>query len=78
MDPAVGMGIELNSYDMRYSPEEADTVLRPYRIAKECGCKFYLGSDAHHPQGLDEAIPLFQKGVEALGLQESDKYHIPQ
>lgn len=75
---AAGLGIEINADDMKYAPEEADVVLRPYRIAKECGCKFYLGSDAHHPDGLDAAIPLFCKGIEALGLEESDKYHIPQ
>ncbi len=74
---AAGLGIEINASDMRYSAEEADTVLRPYRIAKECGCKFYLGSDAHHPNELDEAVLLFRKGIDALGLQESDKYHIP-
>lgn len=75
---AVGLGIELNAGDMKYSDEEADVVLRPFRIAKECGCKFYLGSDAHHPDELDSAIPLFRKGIDALGLQESDKYHIPR
>ena len=73
----VGLGIEINAYDMRYSPEEEDVVLRMFRIAKECGCKFYLGSDAHHPNNLEEAIPFFQKAIDALGLQESDKYHIP-
>ncbi len=75
---AAGLGIELNADDMKYAPEEADAVLRPYRIARECGCKFYLGSDAHHPDGLEGALAFFQKGVAALGLQESDKYHIPQ
>lgn len=75
---AAGLGIELNACDMKYAPEEESTVLRPYRIAKECGCKFYLGSDAHHPQELEGALPYFKKAVDALGLQESDKYHIPQ
>ncbi|MBR6552918.1 MAG: hypothetical protein IKT89_08795, partial [Clostridia bacterium] len=45
----LGVGIELNSADMKFNEKEADIILRPYRIAKECGCKFYLGSDAHHP-----------------------------
>lgn len=72
----VGVGIELNASDMGYAPEEADIVLRPYKIAKEKGCKFYMGSDAHHPQGLDIAKSRFEKGVEALGLSEEDKFVI--
>lgn len=70
----LGVGIEINSCSMLYTPEEADTVLKIYRIAKECGCKFYLGSDAHHPQELDRAPKLFQKAVDALSLTETDKH----
>ncbi len=70
----VGVGIELNSCSMMYAPEEADTVLKVYRIAKECGCKFYLGSDAHHPSELDRAPDLFRKAIDALGLTEADKH----
>jgi ATP-dependent DNA helicase RecQ len=33
----LGVGIEINSCSMMYTPEEADTVLKMYRIAKECG-----------------------------------------
>jgi len=71
---ARGVGIELNSSDMSYAPREAETVLRPYRIAKACGCKFYLGSDAHHPAGLDEAPEIFERAVTALDLHEDDKF----
>lgn len=73
---AVGVGIELNSDDMRFTPEEADTVLRPYRIAKECGCKFYLGSDAHAPRDLDAARDIFTRAVALLDLKEEDKFVI--
>ena len=72
----LGVGIELNSSDMKYGDEEADTVLRPYRIAKDCGCKFYLGSDAHHPKSLDAAPAIFRRAVEHLDLQEDQKFHI--
>jgi len=72
----LGVGIELNSYDMNFSEEEADVVLRPYRIAKKCGCKFYCGSDAHHPDSLDKAKPIFQRAVDMLGLTENDKFRI--
>ena len=72
----VGVGIELNSSDMGYKDHERDYVLRPYRIAKEHGCKFYLGSDAHHPAGLDAAKERFLRGIEDLGLTEDDKFII--
>ncbi len=72
----LGVGIELNSYDMNFAEEETDVVLRPYRIAKECGCKFYLGSDAHHPDALDGAKAVFERAVDLLELTEEDKFVI--
>lgn len=39
----IGVGIELNATDMSFAEDEADTVLRMFRIAKKEGCKFYLG-----------------------------------
>lgn len=73
---ALGVGIELNQTDMDFSDEETDIVLRPFRIAKGCGCKFYFGSDAHHPQELDSAKAIFERAVALLGLEESDKFVI--
>jgi len=52
-------------------------VLRPYKIAIECGCKFYLGSDAHTVAGLERAIPEFEKMIDLLGLTEDQKYTVP-
>ena len=72
----LGAGIELNACDLMFSDKEAETVLRPYRIAKKCGCKFYLGSDAHHPTELDAAKELFEKAVTLLDLKETDKFVI--
>lgn len=69
-----GVGIELNSDDMKFKDSEAKTVLRPYRIAKDVGCKFYMGSDAHHPKGLDEAKMYFERAIDLLGLTEDDKF----
>ncbi len=71
-----GAGIELNSYDMAFKPEEADTVLRIYRIAKQEKCKFYMGSDAHHPDALLKAPAVFERAIDLLGLTEDDKFHI--
>ena len=70
----LGVGIELNKGDLQWAQEEPDILLRPYRIAKKCGCKFYLGSDAHKPEELDTAIPYFQWGVDVLELTEEDKF----
>ena len=67
----LGVGIEIN---MSYPDEERDTVLRPFRIAKEEGCKFYLGSDAHHPGGLDNARKKFERVIDDLELTEEDKF----
>lgn len=72
----LGCGIELNGTDMKFADSEADTVLRIFRIAKGCGCKFYLGSDAHHPAKFDEVVATFERAVDLLDLQESDKFHI--
>ena len=72
----VGVGIELNMFDMKYSDEEKDIILRPFRIAKECGCKFYLGSDVHHPEEYDDFFATFERAITDLELTEDDKFHI--
>ena len=70
----LGCGIELNHSDMSFKDEEADSVLRMFRIAKECGCKFYLGSDAHHPSTFASTDRIFSRAIDLLGLEESDKF----
>ena len=72
----VGVGIEINADDMKFSDEEAETVLRMYRIAKAQGCKFYMGSDSHHPSGLDTAKKYFERAIDMLELTEDDKFRI--
>ena len=72
----LGCGIELNASDMQYAEDEAEAVLRPFKIAKQCGCKFYFGSDAHHAPRFDIAKGIFEKTVDQLGLCESDKFVI--
>lgn len=71
---ALGVGIELNSGDFGFSDGDADTVLRIFRTAKACGCKFYLASDAHHPDGLDNAKERFERAITLLELEETDKF----
>ncbi len=72
----VGVGIELNSGDMKFSDEEADIVLRMFRIAKAMGCKFYCGSDAHHPNSFDKAKDIFERAIDKLDLSEKDRFYI--
>ena len=72
----LGVGIELNRDGMKFPDELADTYLRMFRIAKECGCKFYIGSDSHNPTGFAEAKPTFERAIDLLGLTEDDKFHI--
>lgn len=71
-----GIGIEINAGDFKFTDNEAETVLRMFKIAKEYGCKFYLGSDAHHNSQLVNALPFFEKAINMLCLEESDKYTI--
>lgn len=73
---SLGCGIELNQSDMSFDECEADAVLRMFRIAKRCGCKFYLGSDAHHPKNFDKTVEIFDRAITLLGLTEDDKFHI--
>ena len=71
---AVGVGIELNFPLHLYEACDVERVLRPYRIAKAEGCKFYLGGDAHKASSL-EALPIkFKSIIDALELEESDKF----
>ena len=70
----LGVGIELNFDDMSFADEDADKVLRMFRVAKSCGCKFYLGTDAHHPAALERARVIFERAIDLLEFEESDKF----
>ena len=72
---SLGVGIEINSDDFSLN-KRTESLLRIFRVAKECGCKFYLASDAHHPQNLDNAIDNFNWAIDALNLTEEDKFHL--
>ncbi|MDD3244334.1 MAG: PHP domain-containing protein [Eubacteriales bacterium] len=70
-----GAGIELNA--AAFPPawkEERDAQLRLFRIAKACGCRFYCGSDAHHPAGLPLVGERLPEVVSALGLTAADRW----
>ncbi len=73
-----GMGIELNFTAVRNGVKmtwenDADE-LRPYQLARDCGCKFYIGSDAHRTPGLDAQKDNAEAIIDLLGLTEDDKF----
>ena len=70
----LGIGIEINPGNMKYAEEEKDILLRPFRIAKEEGCKFYCGSDVHHPENFANVRKWIERGIDDLGLTEEDKF----
>ena len=70
-------GFEINMpFHLYKTDEEKQKAIRPYRLAKECGCKFYLGSDAHHPDALDRAYENFSEIVNLIELKEESKFKI--
>ncbi len=72
----IGVGIELNFNSLKMSNGEFEENLRMYRAAKAEGCKFYFGSDSHHPSGFENMKKNFEKIAEALELEETDKFMI--
>lgn len=69
------LAIEINA-DMKFEDSEAESVLRMFRIAKECSCKFYLGSDAHSVGGFTNVKKVFDNVIDSLNLTEDDKFII--
>ena len=69
-----GMGVELNLDPSDYSDEDIPRIKRLYLIAKECGCKFYMASDAHHNKELASAKEDFERRVDFLDLTEEQKF----
>lgn len=73
----LGVGIELNFETFfDYGENELKRVMRPFAVAKSVGCKFYFGSDAHHPQDFLRAKEKFEETVRILGLEEKDKFKV--
>lgn len=72
----VGVGIEINTRDFLFEEHEADAVLRIFQTAKECGCKFYLGSDAHFRTFFETAKMSFSRAIDRLSLTEDDKFYL--
>ncbi len=71
-----GVGIELN-FDPNYMDDQLRRVLRVFRLAKNAGCKFYFGSDAHSPDGFDHLPKLKEVCIRELGLTVDDEFCLP-
>ncbi len=71
-----GVGIELNIRTLRLNEDEKKILLKPFQIAKDCGCKFYLGSDSHNSNALKDAKANFEDVITYLDLQETDKFSL--
>lgn len=69
-----GAGIELNVKTINMTNEQKEIFLRPYFIAKECGCRFYLGSDSHKASALACAKENFEDVITLLNLIEEHKF----
>lgn len=72
----LGVGIELNYGDMKFSDDEEETILRIFKTAKNCGCKFYLGSDAHSEEEFKNNLKVFERAINLLNLTEEDKFRL--
>lgn len=72
----LGCGIEINLAEENFRDSERDSMFRIYKIAKACGCKSYLGSDAHHPVDFEGAKSIFERAIDILELTEEDKFFL--
>ena len=76
-----GAGIELNcgcfAENRRRPDYREDDELRLFRLAKDAGCRFYLASDAHHPDRLATVPEVGPSVVSALGLDARHLYRLP-
>ena len=70
-----GAGIEINlaSFPPNWKEHE-HAKLRLFRMAREEGCRFYLASDAHHPNDLERVPARAQSVIDALGLTADDLF----
>lgn len=73
-----GAAIELNADAFGELREHPDEILRLYRMAKECGCRFYCASDSHRIDGLGLIRRVLPEVAEMIGLSADDLYKIPQ
>ena len=75
---ARGAGIEINTSCFGTGwREKEEEQLRLFKIARDCGCKFYIGSDAHSLKGMENMMEVAREVVDLLELTEEQRYLIP-
>jgi len=52
------------------------SYIRMLSIAKECGCKFHFGSDAHSSEQFVDVHRLLERAAERAGITEDDLWHL--
>lgn len=50
-----------------------DEIILLYVLPPFTGCRFYRGSDAHHPGAIDDPRTIFEHTIGWLGLTEEEK-----
>lgn len=69
-----GAGIELNAAAFAKAQQDWDAHIAFFELAREAGCKFYFGSDAHRLDALDET--LLDKAADDMHLH-SGQWYVP-
>lgn len=70
-----GAGIEINTSGFAPGWEERQKEhLRLLMIARDAGCRFYIGSDAHAPQGMEVMRQRAKRVAELLELTEAQRF----
>lgn len=70
-----GAGIEINLSCFKPGwRDHEDAQLRLYRLAAEEGCKFYVASDAHHPDELSVVPERAPEIIDVLGLTKDEQF----
>ncbi len=76
-----GKAIEIHACLYRSGTERnaeglSPSYLRMLRVAKECGCRFFFGSDAHAPEQFEGRHRLLLRAAELIGVGEEDLWEI--
>lgn len=69
------IAFEINVADLRDKTDEqieSDPVLHLFHLAKECGCRFTFGSDAHNHRSHETYMAHTARIAELLALKEDD------
>ena len=52
------------------------TYIKFLKIAKQCGCKFHFGSDAHKPEAFIDSHAKLERAAERAGITEDDLWSV--